>query len=83
MATITLTAGANTKSWTITAADIQRILDAVKRDVGPVSNPDGTTRDLTAAECFAIIASRFETSLREMAKNSERNATVIADIVMT
>lgn len=73
-------------SWTITPADIQRILDAIKRDVGQILDSTVSPpamRDLTAAECFAIIASRFETSLREMAKNSERQATAIPDVVMT
>lgn len=82
MATITLTAGANTKSWTISPADIQRILDAVSRGI-QATNEDGTPRTLTPAECFEIIASRFITSLEEMTRTSERNATVIPDIVLT
>jgi hypothetical protein len=80
MATITLAAGANTRSWTISNADLQRLLDAVKRDSGKVTNPDGTLRDLTNTECFNIVANRFANNISDQIKGSERAAAPIPPV---
>jgi uncharacterized Fe-S center protein len=74
-ATIKLDIGNQTKSWTISPADIQRILDALKRDT---NNPA-----LTNAEAFAIIGNRFINLLNEGTKNSERGAAVIPPLDIT
>lgn len=82
MAQIKLTAGAQSKSWTLPQEDIQRILDSVKRQHGQVpdeNSPPGM-RDRTQKECFDIIADSFMSSLLNRTESSERNAVPIPPI---
>ena len=87
MATMALTIGALSATWTISPEDINRILASIRRDHGQVpdgsSPPTGAMRDLTSQECFNIVASRLTTWLNEMNKSSERIGTPIEDIAMT
>ena len=73
MATIVLTAGANSKTWTLPPADIQRILDGVKKEV---NNPA-----MTNAQCFDWIANRFMSSLDQMTIFNEKKTQAEAIVV--
>lgn len=54
MATIAITVGPQTKSKTISAPDVQRALNALRKFYGQVNNGSGVLRDLTDAEVFDL-----------------------------
>lgn len=57
MATITITVASQSKSKTVSAQDVQRILSSLKTFYGQVNNGSGVLRDRTDAEVFDLWSS--------------------------
>lgn len=70
MATMTLTIGANTKSWTVSAGDITRIIDAYRI---LYQNPV-----MTSTQVFDRIAADFAREIKSNTKRSEGKTAVDA-----
>lgn len=77
MATMTLTIGANTKSWTISAGDVTRVIEAYKI---LYQNPA-----LTNTQVFDKVAADFARELRIRVKSAEEKtvANAIVEITLT
>lgn len=78
MATITLSVAAMSKSWTVSAGDITRIVNAFTATYGQVPNGSGGLRDRTSAEVFDLIASDFIGNLKDRVRSIEGSAASAA-----
>lgn len=87
MATMTLTIGASTKSWTISAGDVTRVLDAYRKTFGKVPSGDSPAglRDMTNAEVFDRVAQQLERGIKNVVRNVEGKVVsdAVADITLT
>lgn len=78
MATITLSVAAMSKSWTVSAGDVTRIVNAFTVTYGQVPNGLGGFRDRTNAEVFDLIAGEFITNLKSRVVAIEGGVAVAA-----
>ena len=80
MAGLTLTIGALTKTYTISAADLARIVTALGNQYGPVGIGNGQTRPMNNSEIFAEWSAGIFASLSAIVLTTE-TATAQAAIV--
>ena len=74
MAGITLTIGAQTRTWAVSAADLTRIVNALWTQYGPIGIGNGQTRPMTAAEVFAQWSSNLIADLTNIVQTTETAA---------
>ena len=83
MAGITLTIGAQTKSWTVSAADLTRIVNALGTQYGPIGTGNGTTRPMNAGEVFTEWSNNIMASLNAPVLATESAAAIAAVVPPT
>lgn len=84
MATMTISIAAQTKSFTISPADIARILNAYRKEFGQITVA-GVVRDRTDAEVFDFWATRVVQHMKDSVQNIEGAAAqaAVAPVVTT
>lgn len=83
MAGITLTIGAQTRTYTVSAGDLTRIVNALGVQYGPIGIGNGATRPMTAAEIFAQWSSGIIASLTASVQTVETAAAQAAVVPPT